>query len=147
MSLICCSSQCIVYKCLMSFDLIEILVILGAMLLAVLEMMLMLLHLTVLFCDAVRVSLDTTIYGLVSSLTVAIYLFSRPCMTNFDQESMPTPPFIMCICHFFCFPGQLTQLNGSVVSSLISQGVCSLFYLLFISVHIYGLAGFQHGYF
>jgi hypothetical protein len=68
----------------MSFDLIEILVMLGAMLLAVLEMMLMLLHLTVLFCDAVRVSLDTTIYGLVSSLTVAIYLFSWPCMTNFD---------------------------------------------------------------
>jgi hypothetical protein len=58
----------------MSFDLIEILVMLGATLLAVLEMMPMLLHLTVLFCDAVRVSLDTTIYGLVSSLTIVEYL-------------------------------------------------------------------------
>jgi hypothetical protein len=57
-------------KTSLSFDLIEILVLLGTLLLVVLEMVLLFLHPAVHFCDDVRVSLDTTIYGLVSSLTV-----------------------------------------------------------------------------
>jgi hypothetical protein len=58
----------------LDFDLIEILVLLGARLLVVLEMVLLFLHHAVHFYDVVRVSLDTTIYGLVSSLTIVEYL-------------------------------------------------------------------------
>jgi hypothetical protein len=58
----------------LDFDLIKILVLLGALLLVVLEMVLLFLHPAVHFYDAVRVSLDTTIYGLVSSLTIVEYL-------------------------------------------------------------------------
>jgi hypothetical protein len=86
----------------------------------------------------VWVSLDTTIYGLVSSLTFVALGLAWP----FDVSAGACSLFVLFIGCMLLFVLLDSWPTAWLYLVLISLGVCSLFvFSVFISIHLYGLVG------